>query len=262
VSNVQNPRETIDATLNRLATSDRDGLYRTIFSRRDVRSQFVDIPVPNDVLGRILAAAHHAPSVGLMQPWNFILLRSHERRKAVQHLFEAANAEAAELHEGERGATYRSLKLEGILESPLNICVTCNHERIGPHVLGRSHIRETDVYSTVCAVQNLWLAARAEGLGVGWVSILDTDKLSNTLNLPEHVTPIAYLCIGYVSEFLCEPELQRAGWEKRLPLTDVVMYEEWAGTEKDRVLEQHLADIQGSFPYDCLVQQPAGDDNA
>jgi len=237
--------------------ADRFGLYRTIFSRRDVRSQFVDSPIADDVLARILAAAHHAPSVGLMQPWNFILLRSRKKRMAVHALFEAANAEAAALHDGARGATYRSLKLEGIMESPLNICVTCNHDRLGANVLGRSHIRETDVYSTVCAVQNLWLAARTEGIGVGWVSILSPQALGRTLNLPGHVTPIAYLCMGYVSKFLSEPELQRAGWEKRLPLGDVVMFEEWEGGETDKVLLDHLEEIQSVFPFECLVQKPS-----
>ncbi|MGI9407766.1 MAG: 5,6-dimethylbenzimidazole synthase [Hyphomicrobiaceae bacterium] len=252
----------MDATLNRMAEEDRLGLYRTVFSRRDVRSQFVDQPIPDDVLGRVLTAAHHAPSVGLMQPWNFILLRSPDKRAAVQALFAQANAEAAELHDGERGTLYRSLKLEGILESPLNICVTCNHERTGSPVLGRSHIRETDVYSTVCAVQNLWLAARTEGLGVGWVSILEPSALAETLKLPDHVTPIAYLCIGYVSEFLCEPELQKAGWEKRLPLSDVVMFEEWNGAEKNSALFDQLQGMQSSFPFECLVQKSSGDGDA
>lgn len=245
-----------------MAESDRLGLYRAIFSRRDVRSQFVDRAIPDDVLARVLTAAHHAPSVGLMQPWNFILLRSRDRRAAVQALFEQANTEAAELHDDERSSLYRSLKLEGILESPLNICVTCNHERIGPHVLGRSHIRETDVYSTVCAVQNLWLAARAEGLGVGWVSILDEDKLAKTLALPDHVTPIAYLCIGYVSEFLSEPELQRVGWEKRLPATDVVMFDGWNGTDPEAPLIQALKETQVTFPFDCLVNTTNGNEDA
>ena len=253
---------TMDATLNRMADADRCGLYRTVFSRRDVRSQFVDMAIPDDVLARVLTAAHHAPSVGLMQPWNFILLREQETRGRVQALFEAANAEAAELHEGERQKTYRSLKLEGILESPLNICVTCDHQRTGAHVLGRSHILETDVYSTVCAVQNLWLAARAEGLGVGWVSILDQDKLSQALGLPQHVSPIAYLCVGYVSEFLCEPELQRAGWEKRLPASDVVMFEQWDGAQPDDPLVQQLGEIRSTFPFECLVQGDQGGDDA
>lgn len=247
---------------NRMAQADRLGLYRTIFSRRDVRSQFVDAAIPDDVLARVLTAAHHAPSVGLMQPWNFIVLRSHDKRARIQSLFESANAEAASLHDGERGKKYRSLKLEGILESPLNICITCNHDRLGPNVLGRSHIRETDVYSTVCAVQNLWLAARTEGLGMGWVSILDEGKLSQELGLPDHVTPIAYLCVGYVSEFLCEPELQRAGWEKRLPAADAVMFDHWQGESADDPLTAELRNIQSTFPFECLVQGQSGDKDA
>ena len=195
-------------------------LYEAIFTRRDIR-KFRSDPVANDVLQRILRAAHHAGSVGFMQPWDFILVRDLELRRKVKRIFETANARAAAAYSGERRALYESLKLEGILESPLNICVTCDRSR-GGIVLGRNSIFDTDLFSTCCAVQNLWLAARADGIGVGWVSIVDNRILSSELGLPENVVPIAYLCIGYPETFPEEPTLATVGWRERLPLETLV----------------------------------------
>ncbi len=212
---------------HRFSDAERRGLYRAIHERRDVRSQFLPDPIPPDVLTRLLEAAHHAPSVGFMQPWDFIVIESRDVRETVLALFEQENHKAAERFEGERKEHYRSLKLQGIMESPLNLCITCDRSRGGPHVLGRNSIVETDLFSTCLAVQNLWLAARAEGIGVGWVSILDQEQLSTALNLPEHVYPLAYLCLGYVSEFLDQPELEAQGWRSRLPLSDLVHGDKW-----------------------------------
>ncbi|QNI02199.1 5,6-dimethylbenzimidazole synthase [Halomonas sp. SH5A2] len=207
--------------------AERRGLYRAIHERRDVRSQFLPDQIPLEVLTRLLEAAHHAPSVGFMQPWDFIVIESRNVRESVLALFEQENQKAAERFEGERKAHYRSLKLQGIMESPLNLCITCDRSRGGPHVLGRNSIVDTDLFSTCLAVQNLWLAARAEGIGVGWVSILDQTQLSTVLNLPEHVYPLAYLCLGYVSEFLDQPELEAKGWRSRLPLSELVHGDKW-----------------------------------
>ena len=206
---------------------ERQGLYRAIHERRDVRSQFLPDPIPPEVLARLLQAAHHAPSVGFMQPWDFILIDSVPLREQIVGIFDQENERAANNYTGERQQTYRSLKLQGILESPLNLCITCDRSRGGDHVLGRNSIVETDLFSTCLAVQNLWLAARAEGIGVGWVSILDQHKLAAALNLPEHVYPLAYLCLGYVSEFLDQPELQKKGWRSRLPLQELVHGNGW-----------------------------------
>ncbi|WP_419904959.1 5,6-dimethylbenzimidazole synthase [Kiloniella sp.] len=231
--------------------AERDALYQTIFSRRDVRGQFTQKPIPEEVLSRILTAAHYAPSVGFMQPWNFILIRGDETKQRVRNLFSKAHDEAADMFEGEKRETYKTLKLEGIMESPLNICITCDKDRTGPVVIGRTHIKAMDLYSTVCAVQNLWLAARAEGVGVGWVSILDQKKLKQTLKLPKRVTPVAYLCLGYVSEFFDKPELQSAGWLPRLPMGDVVNFEEYDKDANDpfaanllKALERDQKDIE------------------
>ncbi|TAN46802.1 MAG: 5,6-dimethylbenzimidazole synthase [Rhodospirillales bacterium] len=205
----------------------RQGLYRAIFSRRDVRAQFKPDPVPADVLARILRAAHHAPSVGFMQPWSFLLIEDMAIRQQVKSLFDKANAEARAMFEDDKGAAYARLKLEGILDSPLNLCVTCDPDRAGRVVIGRTHIPEMDEYSTVCAVMNLWLAARAEGLGVGWVSILDPQALKEALGIPARVIPVAYLCLGHVTEFLDRPELELAGWRQRLALCDLVHQDRW-----------------------------------
>jgi 5,6-dimethylbenzimidazole synthase len=210
-----------------LSEQARAAVYHNIFTRRDVRSQFLPDPVSDVVLSRVLMAAHHAPSVGFMQPWNFVVVQSKAVRQRVHAAFLLARAEEAKQFENEKEQQYRRLKLEGILDAPVNICVTCDHGRAGPVVLGRTHNAATDIYSTVCAVQNLWLAARAEGLGVGWVSIFRTAALQEILGIPTAITPIAYLCVGYVSHFLDKPELELAGWRSRTPLEQLVFFEQW-----------------------------------
>jgi 5,6-dimethylbenzimidazole synthase len=203
------------------------GVYRAIRERRDVRSGFLPEPLGGEVLGRLLEAAHHAPSVGLMQPWRFILIRKLEIRKAIHDIFLGSNRAALDTYEGDHAKKYASLKLEGILEAPQNLCIVCNPESERGHRLGRHSMPETALYSAVCAVQNLWLAARAEGVGVGWVSILDKKALQNVLHIPENIVPVAYLCLGYVDHFAAEPELERSGWERRVPLDQVLGFEQY-----------------------------------
>lgn len=205
----------------------KKGVYQAIFSRRDIRAQFLPDPVPEEVLARILNASHHAPSVGFMQPWDFILIRDPGIRMEIKKAFERAHVEAAQMFDESRRQTYRRFKLEGILESPLNICVTCDRGRFGPVVIGRTAQPVMDLYSSVCAVQNLWLAARAEGVGVGWVSIIHTSDLQRILKLPANVVPVAYLCVGYVSDFPPTPELEASGWLPRLALSDVIRLDGW-----------------------------------
>lgn len=217
------------------AQAERDAVYRAIFSRRDVRSQFTPRPVDDDVLTRLLTAAHAAPSVGFMQPWNFIVIRSAAVKAQVRAAFDTANAEAAEMFAGDRAALYNAIKLQGISEAPVNLCITCDRSRGGPVVLGRTHNRDMDLYSTVCAVQNLWLAARAEGIGVGWVSIFHDADLRRILGLPDHVVPVAYLCLGHVDHLYAEPELQAKGWQQRLPLADLIFQDRWPDVPADPV---------------------------
>ena len=223
---------------HRFSDDERHALYRTIYSRRDVRGQFTSEPISAEMLSRIMMAAHYAPSVGFMQPWSFIIVRADETKQKVHALFEKAHAEATQMFEGEKRETYRNLKLEGILEAPINICITCDKDRAGPVVIGRTHIPEMDLYSTVCAVQNLWLAARAEGLGMGWVSILDQERLKQVLGIPENIVPVAYLCLGHVSEFNDKPDLQKTGWRPRLPIGELTHFDGFEQTTDDSFAAQ------------------------
>jgi 5,6-dimethylbenzimidazole synthase len=207
-----------------------EGVYRAIRERRDVRSGFLPEALADDVLLRLLGAAHNAPSVGLMQPWRFIVIRSLRVRGAVRDIFSQAQKVAADSYEGERGELYRGLKLEGILEAPQNLCIACDPASERGHRLGRQSMPETAIYSAVCAVQNLWLAARAEGIGVGWVSILDPEALKMLLGIPAHMVLVAYLCLGYVDGFEARPQLERLGWEQRVPLADVIRLEHYEGS--------------------------------
>jgi len=206
---------------------EKNGLYRAIFERRDVRKEFLNRRIPKKILKKILTAAHHAGSVGFMQPWNFIVIKDKKIKKKVKDVFLKANAKAKGKYQAARRKLYSSLKLEGIMESPINICITCNPRRGGKNVLGRDTIKETDVFSTCCAIQNLWLAARAEGIGVGWVSIINNTPLKKALKIPGHIKPIAYLCMGYVSDFPNAPMLETAGWRKRIDINTLISWDGW-----------------------------------
>jgi nicotinate-nucleotide--dimethylbenzimidazole phosphoribosyltransferase len=196
----------------------RAAVYRVIEERRDVRRGFRPDPVPPEVLTRVLAAAHQAPSVGLSQPWDFIVIAERQRRERIKALAERAAGDYAASLPGARALAFDRLKIEAILETPVNIAVTCDPTRGGRHTLGRFSQPQTAAYSSVLAVANLWLAARAEGLGVGWVSFFDERELAAELGLPAHLDVVAYLCLGYVTEFTPEPELALAGWARRRPL--------------------------------------------
>lgn len=207
--------------------AERAAVHRAIETRRDVRGEFLPDPVDDALLWRLLRAAHHAPSVGLMQPWNFTIVRDAGVKACVARAFGCANEEAAAMFPEPRRALYSSLKLQGIEQAPVNLLVTCDRTRGGRVVLGRTHAPDMDLYSTVCAVQNLWLAARAEGVGIGWVSIFRDGDLREIFGFPEHVVPVAYLCLGHVTELHAGPELEAKGWAKRLPLEDLVFTDAW-----------------------------------
>ena len=210
---------------------EKRGLYKAIYSRRDVRSHFNSKPINDDILSRILHAAHHAPSVGFSQPWNFILIKDTNTKKKIKESFEKEKNRSSQLVEEPKRSKYLSFKLEGILESTVNLCVTYDPSKFGPFVIGRSSIPEAGLYSVCCAIQNLWLSARTEGIGLGWVSILSNDTLKEILDIPEHVVPVAYLCLGYVDDFAKKPDLETAGWLPRLELKDVVYFEKWNDKE-------------------------------
>jgi len=206
---------------------ERESFYKAIYSRRDVRSNFTSEQIDDQVLMRILKAGHHAPSVGFSQPWNFILVKNIETREKIKESFENEKARSSKLIEDPRRSKYLSYKLEGILESSINVCVTYDPTKSGPFVIGRTSIPETGTFSVCCAVQNIWLAARTEGIGVGWVSILSNETLRDVLNIPDHVVPVAYLCLGHVSKFEPRPDLETSGWLPRLKLDDVIYHEKW-----------------------------------
>jgi 5,6-dimethylbenzimidazole synthase len=212
------------------------GVYRAIRERRDVRSGFRPDPLPQELVLRLLQSAHQAPSVGLMQPWRFILIRSEAIRRAVLTTFQQASIEEHRTYSGERAQLYSQLTLQGILTAPLNLCVVCDSESSRGHSLGRHTMPETALYSSVCAIQNLWLAARAEGVGLGWVSILDPDRIKSLLKIPPSIAFVGYFCMGYVDRFAPEPELESVGWERRLLLREVLRSETfdqpWERAEK------------------------------
>lgn len=206
---------------------ERAAIYRVIRSRRDIRRQFTGGRIPDAVLRRILEAAHLAPSVGMSQPWDFIIVTDGCVREKVKDLVAGEKEAFARDLPPSRAERFESIKIEGILESSLNVCVTCDVSRGGPHVLGRHAVPETSFYSTCLAIANLWLAARAEGVGVGWVSFYRPERLKDILGIPEEVEPVAYLCVGPVTDFPPEPDLEVHGWERRRQLASLVFSERY-----------------------------------
>lgn len=205
----------------------RDALYEVIGRRRDVRREFSDVPLDDDALHRVLAAAHAAPSVGNSQPWDFVLVRNPATREAFREHVAREQAVFRDQLPPERRETFSRIKVEGIREAALGVVVTYDATRGGPHVLGRHAIADAGLYSTCLAVQNLWLAATAEGLGVGWVSFYRPPFLRELLGIPEHVVPVAWLCVGPVTHLEDVPDLERHGWRSRRPLEAAVHDERW-----------------------------------
>ncbi|ELZ13302.1 nitroreductase family protein [Haloterrigena salina JCM 13891] len=209
------------------SSSEREAIYKAIYARRDIR-RFSEEPIPDAVLSRLLDAAHHAPSVGFSQPWDFVVVRDDGTKAEIASIAERAIAAAREGYREPRKSDFGRLKLEGITDAPVNICVTCDPTRDAPHVLGRNTMQEMDVYSTCLAVQNLWLAARAEGVGVGWVSFLYPHELRDVLDVPPHIRPVAYLCVGYPEDgFPQQPVLQREGWRERIDGDELIHEGRW-----------------------------------
>jgi nicotinate-nucleotide--dimethylbenzimidazole phosphoribosyltransferase len=208
----------------RFGEQERAGVWRAIAERRDIR-RFRPDPLAPGLLWRLLEAAHSAPSVGLMQPWRFIVVESEDTKAAMQALTARERLVQAEYFD-ERTRAFLDLKIEGVREAPVSVCVCCE----GPgdrEVLGRHTIPETDLYSTCLAIENLWLAARAEGVGVGWVSFYRPDDVRALLGLPADVVPVAWLCLGYPDERPTRPGLEVLGWERRRPLEEFVYSERW-----------------------------------
>ncbi|MFF5146924.1 nicotinate-nucleotide--dimethylbenzimidazole phosphoribosyltransferase [Streptomyces sp. NPDC013157] len=226
--------------------AEREAVLKVMRERRDIRNGFRSDPIPHEVLLRVLEAAHTAPSVGHSQPWDFVVIRSADTRRSMHELaMRQRDAYAKSLPKG-RAKQFKELKIEAILDTPVNIVVTADPTRGGRHTLGRHTQPQMAPYSAALAVENLWLAARAEGLGVGWVSFFDEREMVRALGLPEHLEVIAYLCVGYVDEFPDEPELMQAGWSRRRPLSWVV-HEETYGRRA----------LPGEDPHDLLAETVA-----
>lgn len=243
---VEEARESSGPAAPAYDDAEREAVLKVMRERRDIRNGFRSDPIPHEVLLRVLEAAHTAPSVGHSQPWDFVVIRSADTRRAMHELaMRQRDAYAKSLPKG-RAKQFKELKIEAILDTPVNIVVTADPTRGGRHTLGRHTQPQMAPYSSALAVENLWLAARAEGLGVGWVSFFDEREMVRALGLPEHLEVVAYLCVGYVDEFPEEPELMQAGWAKRRPLSWVV-HEETYGRRA----------LPGEDPHDLLAETVA-----
>ncbi|RKE18084.1 nicotinate-nucleotide--dimethylbenzimidazole phosphoribosyltransferase [Streptomyces sp. TLI_171] len=239
----------------------REAVHQVIRERRDIRNGFRSDPIPHEVLIRVLEAAHTAPSVGYSQPWDFVVIRSAKTRRKMHELAERQREAFADSLPKGRAKQFKEIKIEAILETPVNIVVTADRTRGGRHTLGRHTQPQMAPYSAALAVENLWLAARAEGLGVGWVSFFDDEELVRELGLPEHLEVVAYLCVGFVDAFPDEPELQQQGWAKKRPLSWVV-HEEQYGNRALPGEEPHdlLSDtLRGIRPLDAKALGEAWD---
>jgi nicotinate-nucleotide--dimethylbenzimidazole phosphoribosyltransferase len=221
----------LDEVVSRFPHEVRSGLDDVIAARRDVRRRFREDPIPAEVMRHILQAAHQAPSVGLSQPWDFLIVTSAKKRGRVAKHVEDERERYRQSLAGGRVSTFGQLKVHGIMEAPVLLVVTSTRERGGANVLGRYTQPEATEYSTCLAVENLWLTARAEGIGVGWVSFYQPDEIMKILGLPVHVRPLALLCMGYVDGFDPSPELARFGWAAPRPLSWAVHYEKWGALE-------------------------------
>jgi 5,6-dimethylbenzimidazole synthase len=211
------------------AEHDKEAIYRVIAERRDMR-HFLPTAIAPDLLTKLLQAAHHAPSVGLMQPWRFIRISDPDLRLAIHAQVNEERTHTAKAigsyESTARMAEFMRLKVEGILDcGELLVATLCDHRE--KHIFGRRTLPEMDMASVSCAIQNLWLAARAEGIGMGWVSMFDPVKLAKLLNIPDGAKPIAILCLGYVNSFYKEPMLVEEGWAKEKPLAEMLMENQW-----------------------------------
>jgi 5,6-dimethylbenzimidazole synthase len=211
-------------------TGDVVGLYEAIHRRRDVRAQFTGEPISPEVLDRMLSAAHAAPSVGLTQPWDFILVRDPATRRAFYEHVQEERRSFADSLSGTEAERFAGIKIDGVLEATLSVVVTYDPDRGAPSVLGRHAIADAGLYSTCLAIENLWLASTAEGMGMGWVSFYRERFLRDLLGIPESIRPVAWLCLGPVTHLETVPDLERHGWRERTPLAEVLHYDRWSRT--------------------------------
>ncbi|MNW26182.1 5,6-dimethylbenzimidazole synthase [compost metagenome] len=205
---------------------EKETLYKVIYTRRDIRT-FVDKPVPTEAISRILNAAHHGPSVGFMQPWNFIIVTDEALKARLAWAADKERRALAIHYEDDRKEEFLNLKVEGLMQAPLTICVTSDPTRGGSHVLGRNSIPETDLLSTACAIQNMWLASCVEGLALGWVSFYKKNDVRDILSIPPHIEPVALLSIGYTDHYPASPILEMTNWASRRDLQELIFHDAW-----------------------------------
>jgi 5,6-dimethylbenzimidazole synthase len=223
------------------SADDRDSIYRAIFSRRDMR-HFRNDPVDEAIMQRLFAAAHAAPSVGFMQPWRFIRISDTDVRRELHRIVDLER-DLTRQALGERGDAFSRLKVEGILDCAEIVVVTLCENR-EPYVFGRRTLPEMDICSCACAIQNLWLAARAEGIGVGWVSLFDPERIKNLLAMPVDAHPLAILCIGHVDAFYDSPMLAQEGWDTRRALNQLIMHNRWQSVDGNSPIVDDNAAIE------------------
>jgi len=211
--------ETADERL--FKQEEADLLLDIMVNRRDVRgNRFTDQLIEDGKIRQILLAAVNAPSVGFSQPWEFVLIKSKEIKQQIKDNFNQENEKASHLFEDEKQKEYNRLKLEGIFEAPLNIAIFYSQSE--DPVLGQNSMPEVGLYSVVCAIQNMWLMARALNIGMGWVSIIDAEKVKQILKAPEKNKLVGYFCLGYTNGFLKQPELEMLKWESRKAITEMI----------------------------------------
>ena len=241
-------------------------MYEAIYRRRDMR-RFLTRPVSDKLLRRILRAAHQAGSVGLMQPWNFMIIRDLDIKHRVKEEFLRANQEAGRGAGDEQQRLAQNLTSEVIEQAPINLAVTCDRSRRSPPVFDPQALLDRELFVTCCALQNLWLAARAEGVGVGWINNLDPSAVAEILGLPAGIVLVGYLCMGHVARFTDAPTLDTAGGESRLSLESVLFYDRWGNRTaedrtdegpSDRGLKEHAADAPSRRTSRSLPRRPRG----
>ncbi len=215
----------MEETENRLFLQhEADLLLEIIMNRRDVRgNRFTNQPVEEEKINQILQAAVNAPSVGFSQPWQFVIIKSKEIKEQIKATFNQENTKASALFKDEKQKEYNRLKLEGIFEAPLNIAIFYTDS--DKPVLGQTTMTEVGLYSVVCAIQNMWLMARALNIGMGWVSIIDPEKVKQILKAPDGNKLVGYFCLGYTNGFLPQPELELLKWENRKKVADLIFNE-------------------------------------
>ncbi len=236
----------------------RAALADVVAARRDVRRYRSD-PVPDAVLERVLASGHAAPSVGHSQPWRFLVVQEPALREQAAVMADRCRLEQAAGMDPDAGRQLLGLQLEGIREAPLGVVVCCDRRTAAAGVLGRATFPDSDVWSCACAIQNMWLTARAEGLGLGWVTLFDPDELGGLLHLPDGVVTLGWLCLGWPDERPPEPGLQRAGWSRRAPLSEVVLRDKWPDEGAPAAPVSRLAELRAPAPRDVVGARDGAD---